>query len=189
MFTRFFLLTTIFTTVLSAQCFYNLDVDFNFDKKTIQVDAKVKDETSPIKLNFRGFDIENKKSSSNELTFSYEKQIEKLDKNYIYLLNGWYPNSNQRCTYSITTNLNSSYKTIFEDTKKEIDKFELKIEELEEKKSVLENELASEEIFTNPALAKEKNIEYEYTKRELEKVFEKWTELNEKLEETERNIK
>ncbi|MFA8343147.1 MAG: ABC-F family ATP-binding cassette domain-containing protein [Rhodothermaceae bacterium] len=71
---------------------------------------------------------------------------------------------------------------------KAIEKIELEIEKLEEKKTAIEGDLASEETFSNPAVAKEKNAEYEETKKQLEKVYEKWSSLNEELEEIERNI-
>jgi len=71
---------------------------------------------------------------------------------------------------------------------KTIEKVELEIEELEKKKTLIENELASEEIFSNPAVAKEKNAEYEKTKKQLEKIYEKWESLNKELEKIERNI-
>lgn len=69
-----------------------------------------------------------------------------------------------------------------------IEKTELKIEELEEKKLTVENELAQEEIFSNPTVSKEKNLEYENIKADLESIYEKWSSLNEELEEIERNI-
>ncbi|MGE5499259.1 MAG: ABC-F family ATP-binding cassette domain-containing protein, partial [Syntrophothermus sp.] len=71
------------------------------------------------------------------------------------------------------------------DIVKEIEKCEKEIEKLEAQKSGLEAELAKPEVYTNPALSKDKNFEYGSAKDKLENVYIKWTELQEKLEKIE----
>ncbi len=69
-----------------------------------------------------------------------------------------------------------------------IEEYEMKIEELESQKSILENELGKEEVFSNHALSKEKNQQYENTKTDLEEAYSHWTELTTKLEEIENSF-
>ncbi|MGE5351738.1 MAG: ABC-F family ATP-binding cassette domain-containing protein [Acidobacteriota bacterium] len=71
------------------------------------------------------------------------------------------------------------------DIVKEIAALEVKIEALEEKKKQLESDLADPSVYSNSQLAKEKTSDYNKAKEDLEKCFEKWTELTEKLEEIE----
>ncbi len=65
---------------------------------------------------------------------------------------------------------------------KEIATYEKQIAELESRISVLEKELGEETVYSNPVLAKEKNSDYVKSKNELDKVFNIWTDLTEKLE-------
>jgi ATP-binding cassette subfamily F protein 3 len=65
---------------------------------------------------------------------------------------------------------------------KEIAEYEKQIAELESRISVLEKELGEEAVYSNPALAKEKNSDYVKSKIELDRVFNIWTEFTEKLE-------
>ncbi len=71
----------------------------------------------------------------------------------------------------------------------QINDIETSINLLEEKKEIIEKELADPAIFTNPNVAKKKNIEYEQIKSELDKSFDSWTELSAKLEEIENNFR
>ncbi|MFA3783115.1 ABC-F family ATP-binding cassette domain-containing protein [Melioribacteraceae bacterium 4301-Me] len=66
--------------------------------------------------------------------------------------------------------------------KASIQAIEQKIEGLEKQKKELENQLSDYNVFSNPLLSKEKNIEYFRIKNELEKLFEEWANLNNKLE-------
>ena len=77
----------------------------------------------------------------------------------------------------------------FKETKElkfQIDKLEEKIEELENEKEILEKELAVEENFSNPEIAKKLNKQYEEIKEDLNSVVEIWSDLSEKLEEIEK---
>ncbi|HEX2961061.1 MAG TPA: ABC-F family ATP-binding cassette domain-containing protein [Ignavibacteriales bacterium] len=74
------------------------------------------------------------------------------------------------------------------DIVKEISALEVKIEALEEKKKQLESDLANPSVYSNSQMAKEKTSDYNSTKEDLEKCFEKWTELTEKLEEIENSF-
>ncbi len=71
---------------------------------------------------------------------------------------------------------------------KEIEGYEKQITELETKISIIEKELGEESVYSNPVLAKEKNSDYVKYKIELEKVFNMWTELTEKLEEVNKSF-
>lgn len=74
------------------------------------------------------------------------------------------------------------------DIKKELEICENEIHRLENIKYNLEIELTKPEIFSNPTLAKEKNLDYEKTKLLLDLEYEHWTELSHKLEEIEKNF-
>lgn len=74
------------------------------------------------------------------------------------------------------------------DLVKEIEKAENIIAAIEEKINNIEIELGSETVFSNPQLSKEKNNEYEKSKKELEYHYSLWTDLNAKLEEIEKEF-
>lgn len=69
-----------------------------------------------------------------------------------------------------------------------LEKCEKEVAGLEENKSKLEAELSDAKIFSNPQLAKEKNLEYEQIKAKLDTAYLLWTELTDKLEEIEKNF-
>ena len=70
----------------------------------------------------------------------------------------------------------------------EIEVLEKKIALLETKKITLEKELGEPQVFSNPVLAKEKNIEYSSIKQDLEELIIRWTNLTEELEKTEKSF-
>ena len=74
------------------------------------------------------------------------------------------------------------------DLRTKLEKCEKEVSSLEELKSRLEGELSDAKIFTNPQLAKEKNLEYEKTKALLDTTYLVWTELSDKLEEIEKGF-
>jgi ATP-binding cassette subfamily F protein 3 len=71
----------------------------------------------------------------------------------------------------------------------EIEVLEKKITLLETKKITLEKELGEPHVFSNPVLAKEKNIEYSSTKQDLEELITRWTNLTEELEKIEKSFR
>ncbi len=71
------------------------------------------------------------------------------------------------------------------DLKKELTACEKSIGNLELKKSDLETELADPKIFSNPELAKSKNIDYEETKTRLEEKYSRWANLSHQIEQIE----
>ncbi|MCX6151903.1 MAG: ABC-F family ATP-binding cassette domain-containing protein [Ignavibacteriales bacterium] len=71
---------------------------------------------------------------------------------------------------------------------KEIEIIEKEIARLEVQKAKLEKELGETEVFSNPALAKEKNAEYVVNKKELDNYLNKWTVLTEELEKIEKTF-
>ncbi len=66
---------------------------------------------------------------------------------------------------------------------------EKRINELEKSKLELEKELADPEIFNSPIMLKEKNISYNNIKKELDLIFDEWTELFARLESIEEKYK
>jgi ATP-binding cassette, subfamily F, member 3 len=74
------------------------------------------------------------------------------------------------------------------DIRKELESCEKEIQVLEKNKSELELELSNPEVFSNPGLAKEKNIEYDKIKYKLDEKYERWAEISHRLEEIEKNF-
>jgi len=70
--------------------------------------------------------------------------------------------------------------------KEKLAKCEKMISELEQKKNVLEAELVDQNIFSNPKIAKEKNLEYQKIKLQLVSEFYLWTDLSHRIEEIEK---
>lgn len=93
--------------------------------------------------------------------------------------------SNRKDLKRIEAELRQKKYAATKDLVKEIKAYEIKMEELENVKKTLEDELADPNVYTNPLLAKDKNAEYNKIKDNLDKVFHKWAELTEKLEQIE----
>lgn len=74
------------------------------------------------------------------------------------------------------------------DLKKTLVKCEVEIDKLESAKSNLEVDLANPEIFSNPQNSKEKNLDYERTKSQLDIEYNRWTEISHKIEEIEKSF-
>lgn len=66
--------------------------------------------------------------------------------------------------------------------KKNISRFEEEIEKLENEKTILEEDLMKEEIYSNQELAKQNKIDYEKVKKQLDNCYTEWTDNSEKLE-------
>lgn len=127
---KLLLLTLASSCFLFGQCNYNLDVNFDFQNKNIDVQANIKDTQKSLFLDIDKFNIENKekikdslKGGTNILAFKYNKKIEKLNEDYVYLLKDWYPTLGTNCSFDIKTNLPKSYKSVYENTDKEINSF------------------------------------------------------------------
>ncbi len=88
----------------------------------------------------------------------------------------------------IEAELRKKRYSLTRDLKKNIETAEKALEENEAKKNRLEEELADPDIYNNPGLAKEKNLEYGKIKETLENLYEKWAGLQEELEEIEKSI-
>lgn len=74
------------------------------------------------------------------------------------------------------------------DLKSELFRCEKEIGNLENSKSNLESELVDSKIFSNPQLAKEKNLDYEKIKIELEKKYNRWADITDQIEKIEKNL-
>ncbi len=121
------LLVLLLPLFLYAKCTYNLNLQFNIKQQKLKVFAEVKDSSKSLEINLNDFQINNIKAieqqllnGANHLKFTYELNHKNITKEFIYLLNNWYPKVNELCHYSLNTNLPNSYKTIFEKTKKPI---------------------------------------------------------------------
>jgi len=66
--------------------------------------------------------------------------------------------------------------------KDSITDLESKIEELENRKFQLETDLAKEEVYSNPVLAKQNKLDYEQVKKNLEQTFDEWAIVHDELE-------
>lgn len=74
------------------------------------------------------------------------------------------------------------------DLKSALEKCENEILNLESAKNKLEEDLVNPRIFSNPQLAKEKNLDYEKTKLQLDTKYNGWTELTHQIEEIEKSF-
>ncbi|MEK6552327.1 MAG: ATP-binding cassette domain-containing protein, partial [Bacteroidota bacterium] len=72
--------------------------------------------------------------------------------------------------------------------KAKLSECEKKINKLEIEKKRLEEELTDQNIFNNPQLVKEKNLEYQNIKFKLEPEYNLWTELSRQIEKIENNF-
>ncbi|MCX7797296.1 MAG: ATP-binding cassette domain-containing protein [Melioribacter sp.] len=72
--------------------------------------------------------------------------------------------------------------------KKQLQICENNIIKLEKEKAEIELDLTKLEVFSNPLIAKEKNLEYEKIKIQLETEYNNWTELMNKIEEIEKKF-
>lgn len=89
----------------------------------------------------------------------------------------------------IDAELRNQKFNLTKDLRRDLDNCEKEIRILEEFKLKIEAELADPEIYSNPTLAKNKNIEYDKTKQLLEEEYNRWTDLSNRLEEIEENFK
>lgn len=78
--------------------------------------------------------------------------------------------------------------TATKELKTDLSKCESKISNLETEKKQLEVELSRPDIFSNPQVAKQKNLDYEKIKSELDSEYNRWTELSLKLEQIEKSF-
>ena len=69
--------------------------------------------------------------------------------------------------------------------RKELEELETKIETLEEEKSITDSNLADPSVYSNPGKARETKLRYNELEKELEMVYDKWTEISSKLEKIE----
>jgi len=107
---------------VSASCFSNININFDFQNSSIHVSSTVQNKDEQLDIDFDGFIVsnENKPKDSSPTTFSYSKKIRALNKDFVYLLNDWYPKIQNRCIYNISSNLPKYYKTVFENTSDEV---------------------------------------------------------------------
>jgi ATP-binding cassette subfamily F protein 3 len=78
--------------------------------------------------------------------------------------------------------------SLTKDLKAKLSECEKKISKLEVEKKRLEEELTDRNIFNNPQLVKEKNLEYQNIKFKLEPEYNLWTELSRQIEKIENNF-
>lgn len=124
---RILLLAVSITSLLNASCSYDLNINFDFENQKIEVKADILNQEKKLQLDTLNFKIkdtnklkESLKKGTNQVSFTYTKTIKDLNKNYIYLLNNWYPKINSKCKYSIKTSLANTYSSIYEDVNKQL---------------------------------------------------------------------
>lgn len=117
------LLLFLLPLFLYAKCTYNLDLKFDVNNQQLLANVDVTDSSKSININLDTFNIQNKATvtkalndGANHLEFSYKLYSKNITPEFIYLLDGWYPRVNELCEFSIKTNLDSNYQTIFEKT-------------------------------------------------------------------------
>ncbi|HKB86196.1 MAG TPA: ATP-binding cassette domain-containing protein [Ignavibacteriaceae bacterium] len=71
---------------------------------------------------------------------------------------------------------------------KRIDGLEKRISELEEKEKQLERELTLPETYSNPETAREKNLEFQNSKKNLEQVLAEWEKASNELNQIEKQF-
>ena len=70
----------------------------------------------------------------------------------------------------------------------DLENSEAEIHDLEKRKTVIEQELSQPEVYSNPEISKEKNLEYSKVKSLLDIEFRRWSELSLKLDEIEKSF-
>ncbi len=78
--------------------------------------------------------------------------------------------------------------TATKDLLKRIDALERRISELEEKEKRLEKELTLPETYSNPEIAREKNLEFQNAKKNLEQVLAEWEKASDELNRIEKQF-
>jgi len=96
--------------------------------------------------------------------------------------------SNRKDQKRAEAELRQKRYNLTKDIRKELESCEKEIQVIEKSKSGLELELSKPEVFSNPGLAKEKNIEYDKIKNKLDEKYEQWAEISHRLEEIEKNF-
>jgi len=107
---------------MSASCFSKININFDFQNSSIHVSSTIQNKDEKLDIDFDGFIVTSEKKSedSSPTTFSYSKKIRALNKDFVYLLDDWYPEIQNRCIYNISSNLSKSYKTVLENTLDEV---------------------------------------------------------------------
>lgn len=128
------------------------------------------------KLYYGGIDYYLQKrnaDSDNQIVQSSNNQIEKTSKKDLK---------------RIEAELRQKKYQLTKELRKQLVQSEEKISQLEGEKIRLEKELANSEIFSNPSLAKEKNLRYSTIKKELDFEIENWAEISSKIENIEKQF-
>ncbi|MBA4407088.1 ABC transporter ATP-binding protein [bacterium] len=96
--------------------------------------------------------------------------------------------SNRKDQKRLEAEIRQQKFVLTKDLRKTLEKCEHEIGSLESAKNKLEEDLVNPRIFSNPQLAKGKNLEYEKTKSQLETIYNRWTELTHQIEEIEKSF-
>ncbi len=148
------------------------DIDFLKDI----VDKVIEFQNGNVKYYYGGIEYYLVKKHSGETGEFEEKPVNKAKAN------------NRKEQKRIEAELRQKKFRATKDIIKNIKKCELEISNLEDKIKILEKELTDGKIYSNPLLSKEKTKEYKTAKMKLDKILEEWAELNEKLEEIEKQF-
>ncbi len=121
------------------------------------------------------------------IEYYLQKKYEEIHEEKLYDLKES-PKLNRKEQKRLEAELRQKKYILTKDIKKELENSEREIIKLEKLKSEIEYELTKPEIFSNPELAKEKNLEYEKIKKLLNNEYNRWEELNYKIEEIEKEF-
>ncbi len=113
-----------------CEVLYNLDIYIEPENGFLKGKAYIKNESDkPVFLNLSEFKNSLSKGKyyikpSEKLSFSFSKRLKSIDKNFVYLINNWYPNINTIAVYTLKVNLPSDFIPIseYEDKKVKINK-------------------------------------------------------------------
>lgn len=119
----------LFPLFLYSQCTYNMDINFDLKNNSLTSIVNIKDSSKSLEFYSVNFDFKDKNeilkkinNGSNNLSFEYKIKLKEINREFIYLLNAWYPQIKSLCSYNIKTNLGLNYKIVKERTNKEIEK-------------------------------------------------------------------
>lgn len=153
--------------------------DVDFLRPIVNKVCEIRNQT--VKLYYGNIDYYLEKKTEAQL-------MEKAAIREIEKSNALSANSTRKDQKRIEAELRQKKYAATKDLVKVIQSCEVQLESLENRKKSLEDDLADPGVYSNPQLAKEKTLEYNSTKEELENLFIKWTELTEELEKIENSF-
>ncbi len=98
---------------LLAECTYKINMEIFPSEHRLSAEVDIKNSEKNIELDFANFDL--KKEAKKELNFKYEKKLkEQIEKDFIFLGDGWLPRISSLCKYELTVTLPKDFIAISE---------------------------------------------------------------------------